>query len=264
MLKRFWRYIVALLSGKLDQLEDPEILLSQAQREMQEMHARNRERAVQAITQKNNLQQMVDDTQKRVDNLQSKAELALKRGDRELALQLLKEKQQYETTLAATKQSLEQAIETSESVKTAIRREEERIRQKTAEALALKAQWKNTQIQNAMHKALDGIQGIDDTEQTFGRAQEKIRTANSESQARAEMAKTRVESRVADLDEAVGMSAAEDELAALEAKLGLGSATAAPTTTTTTSADTDIEKQLAELEAKVGGSGGNTGGGTGS
>jgi hypothetical protein len=35
--------------------EDPEVLLSQAQREMTEMHARNRERAVQAITQKNNL-----------------------------------------------------------------------------------------------------------------------------------------------------------------------------------------------------------------
>ncbi len=86
MLSRIWRYIVALLSGKMDQIEDPEVLLSQAQREMTEMHARNRERAVQAITQKNNLQQMVDDTQKRVDNLQAKAELALKRGDRDLAL----------------------------------------------------------------------------------------------------------------------------------------------------------------------------------
>src|SRR4028118_2415339 len=102
MLKRFWQYIKALLSGKLDQIEDPEVLLSQAQREMTELHAKNRERAVQAITQKNNLQQMVDDTQKRVDLLQGKAELALKRGDRELALQLLKEKQQFEVTLNAT------------------------------------------------------------------------------------------------------------------------------------------------------------------
>ncbi len=264
MLKRFWRYIVALLSGGLDKFEDPEVLLSQAQREMQEMHARNRERAVQAITQKNNLQQMVDDTQKRVDNLQAKAELALKRGDRDLALQLLKERQQYETTLAATQASLAQAIETSEAVKNAIRREEETIRQKTAEALALKAQWKNSQIQNAMHKALDNIGGgIAGMEQTFGRAQEKIRTANSEAQARAEMAKTRVESRISDLDSAVGTEAAETELAQLEAKLGIGSTTAAPrttTTTTTTSTDSDIERQLAELEAKVGGSGGGTGG----
>src|SRR5688572_19695532 len=200
MLKRLWNYIKSLFSRGLDTLENPDILLEQAQREMTEMHARNRERAVQAITQKNNLQQMVDDTQKRVDNLQAKAELALKRGDRDLALQLLTEKQQYDATLTATKASLAQAIETVEAVKVAIRREEERIRQKTAEALALKAQWKNSQIQNAMHKALDGM-GIDQTTQTFDRAQSKIRTAQSESQARAELAKERVETRIADLDE---------------------------------------------------------------
>ena len=35
------------------------------------------------------------DQQKRVDTLQAKAELALKRGDRDLALQLLKEKASY-------------------------------------------------------------------------------------------------------------------------------------------------------------------------
>ena len=262
MLKRLWRYIVALLSGGLDKMEDPEVLLSQAQREMQEMQARNRERAVSAITRKNNLQQMVEDTQKRVNNLQTKAELALKRGDRELALQLLKEKQQYEGTLTNLNSSLAQAQETVESVKVAIRREEERIREKTAQALALKAQWKNSQIQIAMNKALEGM-GVDDTAKTFERAQEKIRNANSEQLARSELAKQRVDSRVADLDEAVGAEAAEEELAAMEARLGMTSATPAATTTTTvTSADSDLERQLAELEARVGGGAGRgTGGG---
>ena len=78
------------------------------------------------------------------------------------------------------------AIETSEAVKVAIKREEEKIRQKTAEALALKAQWKNAQIQNAIHKALDGIGSIEDSTQAFGRAQEKIRNAQSEAGARAD------------------------------------------------------------------------------
>jgi Phage shock protein A (IM30), suppresses sigma54-dependent transcription len=254
MLKRFWNYIKSLFGMGLDKLENPDILLEQAQREMTEMHARNRERAVQAITQKNNLQQMVDDLQKRVDNLQAKAELALKRGDRDLALQLLKEKQGYEISLNTTKESLVQAIETSEAVKVAIKREEEKIRQKTAEALALKAQWKNAQIQNAIHKALDGIGSIEDSTQAFGRAQEKIRNAQSEAGARAELARSRVESRLADLEMAEGNVAAENELAALEAKLGMGSAPVQPTTQTTTSAgDSDIERQLRELEAKVGG-----------
>lgn len=262
MLKRFWQYIVALLGGKLDQIEDPEILLSQAQREMQEMHGRNRERAVQAITQKNNLQQMVDDTQKRVDNLQQKAELALKRGDRDLAKQLLTEKQQYMTTLTMTQQSLTQAQETVDSVKTAIKREEERIRQKTAEALALKAQWKSSQIQIEMNKALENMGGIEDTTQVFERAQSKIRNANSEQLARAEMAQQRVQNRVSDLDAAVGADAAEAELAQLEAKLGMGTTTnTAPARTTTVATESDIDRQLAELESRVGGNGTSSGGG---
>jgi len=253
MLKRFWNYMKALLSGGLDKLESPDLLLEQAQREMQESHARNRERAVQAITAKNNLQQSVDDMQKKTDMLGAKAELALKRGDRDLALQLLKEKQSYEASLTATKESLTQAIEASEQVKTAIKREEERIRQKTAEALRMKAEWKSTEIQNAINKALDGIGTIEDSTQAFERAQKKIGNARSEASARAEMAKTRVENRLADLDGAQADVNASNELSQLEAKLGMNAQTKTATATTvSTTSESDLERQLRELEQKVG------------
>ena len=55
-----------------------------------------------------------------------------------LARQLLREKGLHDSTLIQLRASLKQAEETSEAVKTAIRREEERFRVKTAEALALK------------------------------------------------------------------------------------------------------------------------------
>lgn len=252
MLKRLINYMKSLFGAGLDKLENPELMLEQAQREMQELHAKNRERAVQAITQKNNLQQQVDDTQRKVDMLQQKAELALKRGDRDLALQILKEKQSYESTLQITRTHLEQAIETSEQVKAAIKQQEERIRQKTAEALALKAQWKNSQIQIAMNKALEGIQGIDDVDNTFARAQSKIKNANSEMNARVELGKGRVESRLRDLEVAEGDIAASNELAALEQKLGLGS-TVTPQTTTIRTEDSSVMNELERLEAKIGG-----------
>jgi phage shock protein A len=49
-----------------------------------------------------------------------------------------------------TEQQLEQAIETTEAVKVAIKREEEKIRQKTIEALALKAQWKVLEVERSL------------------------------------------------------------------------------------------------------------------
>jgi phage shock protein A len=138
------------LSNDIESLEDPELLLQQAQEEMRAMHAKNRERAVQAITQKNNLQQMVNDTRKRVDELLRKANAAELRGDAEKALLFREEKRNYETFLLMTEQQLEQAIETTEAVKVAIKREEEKIRQKTIEALALKAQWKVLEVERSL------------------------------------------------------------------------------------------------------------------
>jgi phage shock protein A len=261
MFKRFWLVLRSWFGAGIEKLEDPELLLQQAQEEMRTMHAKNRERAVQAITQKNNLQAQVDETQKRVDALQVKAELALKRGDRDLALQILKEKQSYDQTLQMTRVHLESAIQTSEQVKEAIKREDEKIRQKTAEALALKAQWKNSQIQIAMNKALEGIQGIDDTDQAFGRAAAKIKNANSEMLARTELGKGNVQSRLDALDVAEGDLAAQSELEALETKLGLSSTPLAQNAVKPV--ETDIERQLAELEARVG-TGPSSGGSSGS
>ena len=62
-------------------LDDPEVLLSLAQQEMKESQAKNRERAVRAITQKNILQAEVDKTQKMVNKLRMNADLARALGD---------------------------------------------------------------------------------------------------------------------------------------------------------------------------------------
>ena len=62
-----------------------EALLEAAQQEMREAQAKNRERAVQAITQKNHLQALADQTQKMVNNLQAKAQKAREDGDAGLA-----------------------------------------------------------------------------------------------------------------------------------------------------------------------------------
>jgi len=257
MFSRIMRYLKGLLGFKLDQLEDPEILLQQAQQEMREAQAKNRERAVQAITQKNNLQALVDQTQKMVNNLQAKAEIALKNGDRDLARQLLIEKGQYDGTLESTKVSLQQALETTEAVKTAMRREEERIRAKTAQALSMKAQWKQAQIENSMNKALEGM-SADGTDQAFERAAAKISNARSEGQARTELARESLSGKLAGLDDAQASSNADDELAQMEQRLGLAPkpvATSASIAPKTPAAGSDIDRQLQELEARVGGNG---------
>lgn len=166
---RAWRYLKSLLHGKLDQWEDPEIIINDAVREMKESQIKNREMAVQAITQRNNLQKEVDNQERTVADLEKKAMMALQGGNRELAKQFLKEKATYEQTLGSMRENLIRANDSVDKVKVAIRSEEERIRQRTSEALALKANLKQAQIQNRLAKALDSFQ-FSDTESNWSAA----------------------------------------------------------------------------------------------
>ena len=127
---------------------------------------------------------------------------------------------------------------------------------KTAEALALKANMKQAQIQIEINKALDGMQQ-DDTAQSWDRAEDRIRSMQSEASARAEVAKTSVNSRLEALGDQQIDAEADKALSDLEAKLGLGqaaTATVAPATTATVvtaAQESDIDKQLRELEQKL-------------
>lgn len=250
MFGRIWRYVRALFLGKLDQLENPEVLLQEAAREMRENLAANRQRAITAITQKNNLKALLDEQEKRVEQLEGQAELALKNGDRDLARRVLREKLTFQETLTQTRVSYDQAVQASEAIKVAIRRQEETVRQRTAESLAKKAQWKQAQIQIEIDKALNGLT-FEDESSAWERAGEKIRTAQSEASARAELAQASIQAKIANLqDDAVDVQA-EKALQELEQRMAGGSAQAAEVTAEPVGT-ADVEQELAELEARLG------------
>lgn len=251
MLRRIFRYLRALIMGKLDQLEDPQVIIDESLREMRETQIKNRERAVQAITQKNNLQKLVDDEERAARNLEAKAALALQQGNRELAKSLLRQQAQHLKALEQMRVSLKQAEETSQAVKLAIQRDEERVRQKMAEALALKAHMKQAEIQIAINKALDGMQ-MDDATQSWDRAEERIRNMQSEAAARAEIASTSMANKLATLEDQQVDAESDRMLAELEAKLGLAGAPASPSQPVSVdAAEDDVDRQLRELEQKL-------------
>jgi len=252
MFGRIWRYLRALLLGKLDELEDPEILLQEAAREMRENLAENRQRAVTAITQKNNLKALLDEQERRIAQLDAQAEMAVKKGERDLARRVLREKLTFQQTLEGTRASYDQAVQASEAIKVAIRRQEETVRQRTAEALAKRAQWKQAQIQIEIDKALNGLT-FEDESSAWERAGEKIRTAQSEASARAELAQASIQAKIADLQDDTVDAEAEKALQELEQRVT--GPTVAPEQVVQVGQAapiSDVEKELADLEAKLG------------
>lgn len=224
-------------------------MLDQARRDMQAALIQNREKAVQAITQKNRLQQMYEEAMRKSQQLESQAAMALKQGNRELARTFIREKAANDATLEQLRVSYEQAQETVEHVKLAIKRQEEEVRRKTAEALAMKAQWKQAQIQTAISKALSGLTFENEYESAFAAAKERIRDKQAEAAARNEMLASSVQGKILQMEDQAMDMQAEEELRKLEEKLGL--ATAPSSETVRTDASVDIDAQLAELEKKI-------------
>lgn len=257
-MKRFFAWLRALFNRTMDKLEDPEVMLDQAKRDMQGALVSNREKAVQAITQRNKLQQMLDDSQRKSTQLEAQATTALRQGNRELAKQFLREKATNDATIDTLKTTLAQAVETVESVKVAIKRQEEEVKRKTSEALAMKAQWKQAQIQDSIAKALEGLTFENEYEGSFAAARDKIKDKQAEANARNEMLSNSVQGKMMQMEDQTMDMAAEEELQKLEEKLGLAAPNIQQTTTTTTDS---VDAQLEELEKRLGNSAGGESGG---
>lgn len=267
-MKRFFNWLKAVFNRTMDKVEDPDIMLDQARRDMQQALIGNREKAVQAITQKNKLGAMLEDVKKKSATLESQATTALKQGNREMATVFMREKMNNDAQLTTLQQSYDQASATVEQVKVGIKRQEEEVRKRTAEALALKAQWKNAQIQSSISKALEGLNFETEFDSgSFGAARDRIATAQGEAAARQEMMGTSFQGRVMQMEDTARDMEAESELDKLEERLGLRPATTTeveqtvsvggPTPTLSAAeeaaAKTEAEKQLEELEKRLNG-----------
>ncbi len=122
-------------------------LLRQAHQEMREAQARNRDRAVQVITQKNVLQVQLDQTQRMIARQTERLESAEFSEDAASKRELSAQRDKNLKLLSVQQALLSGAVEATELVKNAMRREEGRIRQLTAEALVLGAQEKQARIE---------------------------------------------------------------------------------------------------------------------
>ncbi len=269
-ITRFFRYLKALINGNLDQWENPEVIINEAVREMKENQARNRELAVQAITQKNNIQAEVDKETRLVAEFERKATLALQGGNRELARSFLREKAMHDQMLGTMRGSLDAATETVERVKLAIKQEEEKIRMKTTEAMVQKTNLKSAQIQISISKALDGMQ-FSDSEGQWSAATERIQSLQSEAKARVELGNNSMDSKLRELEMSQMDVEADQQLQVLEQKLTMGGSPAnayntnqvqqvqtvgggggvASSAPTTAPVESDLDRQLRELEERL-------------
>jgi phage shock protein A len=197
---------------------DPEKLLEQAVLDMQEDVIKFRQAIVPVIVAQKRLEQQYNQTKMQVDQWQSRAKLALKKGYEDLAIEALKRKKLSLNTLNTIKQQLDTQTEQVTSLKHKLLVFEQKVSEAKSKKSLLISKIKAAKAQAEINNRQNLLGGInsDNATTAFERMEEKVRQLEARSAAARELAGSDFESKFAALEAG---SDVDDELAALKAQI---------------------------------------------
>lgn len=232
ILQRISKLISANINHLLDEAEDPEVMVKQLIRDMEESIIELRRETIKAIGQQKHLEKQIQAAQSQGSEMESKAGLALESGDETLARQLLAKKLDLQASATSLEQELVNAARASEVMKSNLAKLEDQVqiaRQKKEELIRRKrsaeAQLRSQEALQKSHEALYAISGaagdIDAHTSAIESYKQKILEMEAEAEASEELLALNAEKKNKEiaLDKYIKSKAVEDELAKLKKKL---------------------------------------------
>lgn len=222
IFERMSMILRANINDILDRAEDPEKMLEQIIRDMESAILDARAQVQEMLAQQKLLEAEVRDTQKLVDEWQRKAEMAVAQNRDDLAREALKRRNDYQAQLEVYQAQLAD----QEALVAKLRSELSELESKYDSARRNKdtliARQRAARAREDMAKKSAQIQQIPNYSSEFGRMEQRVREQEARAAAASEMNETAtsVDREFASLED----PAIEDELAAMKAKMGKGSA----------------------------------------
>ena len=260
LMRRWWKYLTAKLTGNFNERADPKVQLEQAIMEAQDQHRRLKEQAANMIAiQKQGemrLNRDMDELQRLNANARqavTMADDAQKGGDaakaaeytraaEAIANQLIAMEAQVETE----KQALLKSTDAAGQAKAAVQQNSLMLQKKLAERNQLLGQLEQAKMQEQMNKAMASpSETVGQDVPSLDEVREKIEARYAKAQGMSELTGSTVESRMLEVEQAAANTQAQGRLAEIRAQLGLTPAeTTAPAVdagTTATSPATATE-----------------------
>ncbi|MBW4478107.1 MAG: PspA/IM30 family protein [Tolypothrix brevis GSE-NOS-MK-07-07A] len=248
LFDRIRRVVGANLNDLVSKAEDPEKMLEQAILEMQEDLVQLRQGVAQTIAAQKRTEKQYNDAQNEINKWQRNAQLALQKGDENLARQALERKKTYTDTGTALKTSLDQQSTQVETIKRNLIQLESKISEAKTKKEMLKARITTAKAQEQLQGMVRGMNSSS-AMAAFERMEEKVLMQEARAQSAGELAGTDLESQFAKLESG---SDVDDELAALKASLAPASPpnqSLLPPETTAPKTNQQVEVVDAELES---------------
>jgi phage shock protein A len=217
IFKRLNDIISANINDLIDKVEDPERMIKQIIREMENNINQAREGVVGAIASEKQLKHEVDGHRKQVDEWLSKAEVALKNDKEELARAALARKKEHERILVTLEPAWKAALQTSENLKKQLSSLEAKLEEAKRKRGTLVARQRAVEANDQMREASSKFKTGLDAHANFDRMEDKVAEMEARSEAFNELDQgNSIEREFQAMEED---SEVEDELAALKKKL---------------------------------------------
>ncbi|MBO3463522.1 PspA/IM30 family protein [Aetokthonos hydrillicola Thurmond2011] len=217
LFDRIRRVVGANLNDLVSKAEDPEKMLEQAVVEMQEDLVQLRQGVAQAIAAQKRTEKQYNDAQNESNKWQRNAQLAVQKGDDNLARQALERRKTVSESATALKASLEQQTATVENLKRNLIQLESKISEAKTKKEMLKARITAAKAQEQLQGMVRGM-NTSSAMAAFERMEEKVMIQEARAQSAGELAGSDLESQFAALEAG---SDVDDELAALKAQMSL-------------------------------------------
>ncbi len=217
LFDRISRVVRANLNDVVSKAEDPEKILEQSILEMQEDLVQLRQAVAQAIAAQKRTEQQYNQNQNEANRWQRNAQLALQKGDENLARQALERKKTFAETANTLKASLDQQVGQIDTLKRSLVALESKISEAKTKKDMLKARISAARAQEQLQGTLRGV-NTSGAAAAFERMEEKVMMQEARAQAAGELVGSDLEGQFAALEAG---SDVDDELAALKAQMSL-------------------------------------------
>ncbi len=250
LFDRISRLARANLNDMVSKAEDPEKILDQAIIDMSEDLVQLRQAVAQSIATQKRSQQQYNQNQSQANQWQSRAQLALQKGDENLAREALQRKKSYLETANTIKATLDQQTGQVDTLKKNLISLESKISEAKTKKNMLKARAQAAKANEQLQGMIGGINPSGATA-AFERMEEKVLQMEARSQAAHELTGSSLDEQFAALEAG---SDVDDELAAMKAQLsgaGPNQAQLPQGTQTNDAPKSEVDSELDELRQQL-------------
>jgi phage shock protein A len=206
----------ANLNSMLDRAEDPEKMVNEYLRQLQENLYEAKTNVAASMADETKLHSKMVQYQAEADQWQSKAEAALQAGQEELARQALSRKLQSQKLADSYKQQYEAQDQQVEELQDALIKLESRIAEARSKRDLIIAKKNRAETQETIQRTVRGLASTNAMDK-LGQLEERVDDRLAQADAMAQLERGTLEARFADLE---GQQELDSELEALKRRMG--------------------------------------------